>query len=650
MPRELSKLTAAELKDKLRTRGLPTSGSKTELLMRLHEVNPSDSGEENSEDDDAIDEPRQAQENVLRRGAVENMSQREIKLYKREKELAERELDLARREITLLRGQLAGRENPAGGAIEMALNGKETPRVRPQASLTTVADLLSDFDGAFTSFDTWKKQLMFLKTTYRLDDDCAKLLIGMRLKKRAFEWFHSKPEYVEMSFERLLETLGAMFRPRENRVLLRKRFENRVWKKEETFQEYLHEKTIMGNRVPIEEDELLEYIVEGKPDAAMRNQARIQGFTTVDSLVRAFEKVSLRDHNTTSMNRHAGDKSAVDKKRKDLADAKRYFNCGEREHISINCSTKALGAKCFECGTRGHISIKCPKKKNAEKPTVASVSQTSRKKYTQEVALNGQVMMALIDTGSDISIIRASKHAVIGLPKIQITDTKFYGIGGSSARIIGEFQTNILINKNVYPIFLRVAPDTAMPYDLLIGADFIDTVDMSLRGGMISINPIREKTTNDETRPEIFLINVHDQGSNADIDVSLILKHQDTVTNMISEYKPNKTHEIDVKMTIILKDDEPVYQKARRLSQYEKDIVNAQVDEWKKEGIIRESISDFASPVVLVKKKNGSHRLCVDYRMLNKKIIKDRYPLPLIENQIDRLQNARVFSTIDLKN
>lgn len=50
-------------------------------------------------------------------------------------------------------------------------------------------------------------------------------------------------------------------------------------------------------------------------------------------------------------------------------------------------------------------------------------------------------------------------------------------------------------------------------------------------------------------------------------------------------------------MNIILKDDEPVYQKARRLSQYERDIVNAQIDEWKGEGIIRESVSDFGSPV-----------------------------------------------------
>lgn len=56
------------------------------------------------------------------------------------------------------------------------------------------------------------------------------------------------------------------------------------------------------------------------------------------------------------------------------------------------------------------------------------------------------------------------------------------------------------------------------------------------------------------------------------------------------------------------------------------------------------------SPVVLVKKKDGTTRVCVDYRKLNEKIIKMRYPLPIIEDQIDRLQGAKIFSTIDIKN
>lgn len=103
-------------------------------------------------------------------------------------------------------------------------------------------------------------------------------------------------------------------------------------------------------------------------------------------------------------------------------------------------------------------------------------------------------------------------------------------------------------------------------------------------------------------------------------------------------------------MTIILKTDEAIYQKARRLPQTEKDIINAQIEDWEKQGIIRPFTSDFASLIVLVKKKNDSYRLCVDYSLLNKNIIRDRYPLPLIEDQLDQLQDARVFSTLDLEN
>lgn len=65
---------------------------------------------------------------------------------------------------------------------------------------------------------------------------------------------------------------------------------------------------------------------------------------------------------------------------------------------------------------------------------------------------------------------------------------------------------------------------------------------------------------------------------------------------------------------------------------------------------MRPSLSEYASPVVLVKKKNGTYRLCVDYRRLNQKIIKNRYPLPLIDDQLDRLQGAKIFTTLDLKN
>jgi len=154
--------------------------------------------------------------------------------------------------------------------------------------------LLSNFSGQSTDYEIWEKQVKLLKVTYKLEDDTAKILVDMRLEGKALEWLRSKPEYIAMTFDRLLDELRAMFHHRQSKVVIRKKFEERMWKRDETFHEYFHEKVIMGNRVPID-DEMLEYVIEGIPDEALQNQACIQRFTTTDGLLKAFEKVTLRD-------------------------------------------------------------------------------------------------------------------------------------------------------------------------------------------------------------------------------------------------------------------------------------------------------------------------------------------------------------------
>src|SRR6184192_1211767 len=79
------------------------------------------------------------------------------------------------------------------------------------------------------------------------------------------------------------------------------------------------------------------------------------------------------------------------------------------------------------------------------------------------------------------------------------------------------------------------------------------------------------------------------------------------------------------------------------------DAMRAELDRLIKAGSIEPSTSPYGAPVIFVKKKDGKLRMCIDYRALNKITKKNRFPIPLIDDLIDRLQGAQVFTKIDLR-
>lgn len=109
-----------------------------------------------------------------------------------------------------------------------------------------------------------------------------------------------------------------------------------------------------------------------------------------------------------------------------------------------------------------------------------------------------------------------------------------------------------------------------------------------------------------------------------------------------------RTNLVKHKIELLPGMEEPVKSRAYRVSHKENEYIREQLDEMLEAGIITPSQSPWSSPVVLVKKRDGTRRFCVDYRKLNSKTKPTRYPLPLIDEILTYLGGCKFFTTLDL--
>ena len=101
---------------------------------------------------------------------------------------------------------------------------------------------------------------------------------------------------------------------------------------------------------------------------------------------------------------------------------------------------------------------------------------------------------------------------------------------------------------------------------------------------------------------------------------------------------------------IVLKPEaSPVAVRPYRYPTAHKDELEHQCASMIEQGIVRSSNSAFSSPIILVKKADGSWRLCVDYRALNTLMVKDAFPIPVVDELLDELHGARFFTKLDLR-
>ena len=144
-----------------------------------------------------------------------------------------------------------------------------------------------------------------------------------------------------------------------------------------------------------------------------------------------------------------------------------------------------------------------------------------------------------------------------------------------------------------------------------------------------------------------FLAYVVNEGNDLKLeDIPIVKDYPD----VFPEDLPGLPPEREVEFTIDLAPGRaPISKAPYRMAPLELKELKIQLQELLDKGFIRPSVSPWGAPVLFVKKKDGSMRLCIDYRELNKVMVRNKYPLPRIDDLFDQLQGACVFSKIDLR-
>jgi hypothetical protein len=120
--------------------------------------------------------------------------------------------------------------------------------------------------------------------------------------------------------------------------------------------------------------------------------------------------------------------------------------------------------------------------------------------------------------------------------------------------------------------------------------------------------------------------------------------------DVFPEELPGMPPDRDIEFVIELKPGtSPIYKTPYRMATLELAELKEHVKELPEKGFIRPTSSPWGVPMIFVPKKDGTQRLCMDYRALNEVTIKNKYPLPRIDDLFDQLYGACVFSKIDLR-
>jgi hypothetical protein len=190
--------------------------------------------------------------------------------------------------------------------------------------------------------------------------------------------------------------------------------------------------------------------------------------------------------------------------------------------------------------------------------------------------------------------------------------------------------------------------------DVILGMNWLDKYQAIIscdKRTIKLVSPLGEEVVAELVSPEPRKGSCHQMAIDSKEPDSLkIIKVVSEFPDVFPEDLPGMPPERKVEFAIeLLPGTAPISKRAYRVSEPELVELKKQIDELSVKGYIRPSTSPWAAPVLFVEKKDGTRRMCIDYRALNEVTIKNKYPLPRIEDLFDQLRGANVFSKIDLR-